>query len=76
MKQMVRNRCCRREKFFQGGESQRCCSFFIQDGERRQMVRNMFCRGRVSDAVVSSSRMERGGRWSGTCSVEGEAAAL
>ena len=34
------------EQFLQGGERQRRCSFFFQDGERRQMVRNRFCRGR------------------------------
>ena len=42
------------------------------------MVRNRFCRGsnssyrvgRVRGAVISSSRMERGGRWSGTSSIE------
>ena len=34
------------EQFLQGGERQRHCSFFIQDGEKRQMVRNRFCRGR------------------------------
>ena len=35
------------------------------------MVRNMFCRGRGSGAVVSSFSLERGCRWSGTGSAEG-----